>query len=143
MRISGNFSTPNFNRLYIKGDALDSIARYSEDEKTKGEFEENMASLKGHGNFRDILVKGYGKDSKGIQVQIINPKTLEVQRNIAHNKDFMQGLKDAVKRLDKGTYVICLYSTKRTAEKQISSDGPPVIIDAEELNKLDKLDLLA
>ena len=190
MRISGNFSTPNFSRLYIKGDVLESMARLadSKDEQIRTKYEESMRKLKVQGKERDIFIQSYGKDGKGIQVQYVRPVDIKdhgskdsskiiqaqvisklkpkqvgdtgklewgdtpgeapealdigertefiVTQNIAHSDDFLQGLCNAVKRFDKGTYTYRFYSVKRTANKRTNDDNPPIVVDAEKLNKL-------
>ncbi len=98
MRISGNFSTPSFRKLYIDDSIKPSLERLKSDESTSKPYKTSMNKIKEICNTRDIAIKPLGK--KGVQVQEIDPATKTIKRRIAHSKDnILEGIVKAATRL--------------------------------------------
>jgi len=98
MRISGNFSTPSFKKLYIDDDIKPSLERLKKDESTGEIYKTNINIIKELCGTRDVLIKSYGQ--KGVQVQEIDSKTGAVKRRIAHSKNnILEGIVNAATRI--------------------------------------------
>ena len=99
MQISNNFSTPNFTKLYIKGQIEDKITHLSLNKDTSKDFAKALTELELAAKDKHILLQTYGD---GINVQEIDPKTEETVRYISRNNDFIEGMKEAAKKLVDG-----------------------------------------
>lgn len=119
MRISGNFSTPNFNRLYKKqSEIAETVAKLSKDDETKKLYEERMAQIEKFAETQDILIRSFDGKGNGIKVQRLDPATLKATKLLAYSKkDFMDGLYLAIRRLTSEADANTSISTKRCAPR--------------------------
>jgi len=97
MKISNNFSAPNFTKLYTKGAIDDKMAYLSQNINTSAKYKEAFTELQTAAEGRDILLQTYGD---GINVQEIDPETEKTIRYISKNNDFIEGMKQAAKKLN-------------------------------------------
>ncbi len=96
MQISNNLSTPNFTKLYMKGQAEDRIRHLALNKDTSKDFAEAFTELNAAAKGKDVLLQAYGD---GVNIQEIDPKTEKTITYISKNNDFIQGMKEAARKL--------------------------------------------
>lgn len=147
MKITNNFTTPAFGKLYYEGKVLRTMAELdaAQDSDKKREYEEAIKKLKKVGEKRDLFLREYAenKDGKRIshkgsihvcEIKITETGEIKVLRHLSYNKDFCQGIREALKRLngDKNSYAAKKGTTRIARTRAIVSS--PIIVDAKELD---------
>ena len=152
MKITGNFETPAFTKLYcyknskIK-DTMKSLAN-SDDKDKRETYEYLMEKLKEKAETRDIVLKEYtaSEDGKrtaykgGVSVcEIrINEDSAKQIRHLGYSKDFCNGIRDTLSRLNK----TCIAGEKTLILKKGYTYHYTVSKDSKAIS-LDELDVIA